>query len=396
MQKKYIIAIILVCFLLFINTTYAQTPFQEIMQNKSLLLCTIQTNGVVLTTDYLGTSSLGFFRTNPLEVLATEIGPTHGDDVIRYYDGKIYVLNRFGYDRIDVFSAEEPYTYLFNFSTGIGSNPQDIAFISDSKAYVTCYDSSDLLIVNPLTGAHLGTIDMSYFADADGIPEMHKMLSLRFLGKHRVYVTVQRLNRSAFYAPTDASFLVEINADTDTVLHGIELQNTNPISTPFLDGYYVVVACVGSWFNYTDGGVERIHLFSNTAQGCILTEQKAGGNILKYDIYPRYVGLRGFIRMFFEERLHFPQKTRTEVFLVSDMLWNTKLCSRQNAEVTEIYATEGYAIPDFAVSRNGYVFVCDRSFDSFGIRVFDIHTNEQITTHPLQIGLLPPAMITVY
>ncbi|MEM4258603.1 MAG: hypothetical protein QXL17_05570 [Candidatus Thermoplasmatota archaeon] len=402
MHTRVIGIVMLVGLFLMINVTYAQ---KLVVHNDNDdgnisfdLFQTTNTKGVVLTTDYLGSSALSFINTHPLEVLATGIGPTQGDDIVRYFNGKIYVLNRFGYDRIDVFSAEEPYTYLYNFSTGTGTNPQDIAFISESKAYVTCYDSCDLLIVNPSTGDHLGTIDLSSFADDDGIPEMHRMLALQFRGKHRVYVTVQRLNRSAFYAPTDTSYLVEINADTDTVLHGIELEKTNPISTPFLDGYYVVVVCVGSWFDPADGGVERIHLFSNSAEGCILTEQEAGGNIINYDIYPRYRGRRGCIRMWIEERFPVFAKNRTEVFLVSDPLWNTHLVHRYTTDkkIREIYGTSGYNLPDCAVSNNGFVFLCDRSADASGIRVFDARTGDQITQQPLQVGLLPPGMITLY
>ena len=43
--------------------------------------------------------------------------------------------------------------------------------VREDKAYVSFFESNTLLICNPLTGATLGTIDLSSFADADGIAE---------------------------------------------------------------------------------------------------------------------------------------------------------------------------------------------------------------------------------
>jgi hypothetical protein len=89
----------------------------------------------VLTTNYADSS----FSVIDLESenVEEDIAGTHGDDQVRYYDGKVYVMNRFGYDCIEVFDADNNFDKVFEFSTGVETNPHDIAFISKNKAYVT-------------------------------------------------------------------------------------------------------------------------------------------------------------------------------------------------------------------------------------------------------------------
>ena len=77
------------------------------------------------------------------------------DPKVRHALGRHYVINRFLGDNIQII---DPATFqtIRQFSTGAGTNPQDIAVVSDTKAYVTAYDGTDLLIVNPTTGAITG------------------------------------------------------------------------------------------------------------------------------------------------------------------------------------------------------------------------------------------------
>ena len=65
------------------------------------------------------------------------------------YSGLIYVINRFGQDNIQVIDPGNHFATVKQFSTGNGSNPQDIAFLSATKAYVARYGSSDLLDREP-------------------------------------------------------------------------------------------------------------------------------------------------------------------------------------------------------------------------------------------------------
>ena len=92
----------------------------------------------VVTTDY----SVGSYSTVDLADWFTDnsIGSIHSDAVAQYYRNKIYVINRLYGDNIEVFDVSDLTTPILQFSTGSGSNPQHIAFVSEEKAYVSLYD----------------------------------------------------------------------------------------------------------------------------------------------------------------------------------------------------------------------------------------------------------------
>ena len=349
----------------------------------------------ILTTDYVESSFSVIDLSNP-ESVDRDIGSTHGDDEVRYYKGKVYILNRFGYDLIEVFDAEDNFNKVFEFSTGSGTNPYDIAFISENKAYVTCYDSTDLLIVDPTSGEHIGTIDLSEYADDDGIPEMCKMVEFKFFGKSRVYVTIQRLNRSAWFAPTDKSYIVEIDGDKDTVIRAIQLTGLNPSTAPILDGIHILVGEAGSWFNSEDGGIERINIFTNEAEGFIISEADLGGNIVDFDIYPKYSRLSGLIFSLIEHIFGFSLLNRYGYAVLSDDSFNTKLVGFDLKDHTssEIFSTVGYQLADMAITDKGKLYLADRTPDPQGIRIFNAKSGEQETGDPIDVGTYPPVHIT--
>ncbi|HUK62737.1 MAG TPA: hypothetical protein VLV15_05365, partial [Dongiaceae bacterium] len=109
-----------------------------------------ETKAFVVCTDFM-TGSLGVadLATRAVTPDAAEIG---SDAVARWYDGLLYVVNRYGGDNIQVIDPSAGYATLRQFSVGNGSNPQDITFVSPTKAYVSRYGSAAIAIVNPATG----------------------------------------------------------------------------------------------------------------------------------------------------------------------------------------------------------------------------------------------------
>jgi hypothetical protein len=194
----------------------------------------------------------------------------------------IYVINRLGGDNILVLDGKDLRKAVRQFSTGKGSNPQDIAFVSPTRAYVARYDRASLLIVNPATGDSLKAVDLSAFADADGVPEMAQV----FVVGSRVYVTCQRLDRKARFAPTDKSVVAVIDARADTVMdldpgtagvQGIDLTLKNPISAALQNGK-IYLSCVGAYSILTDGGIEVVDTAQNRSLGVSLSETAMGGD----------------------------------------------------------------------------------------------------------------------
>jgi len=221
-----------------------------------------ETRAFVLTTDF----STGRLSVANLDTRAVtkDVAPVYSDAVMRRYAGLLYVVNRFGQDNIQVIDPALNYATVRQFSTGNGSNPQDICFVSATKAYVTRYELADLLIVNPSTGATLGVIPLAAFADADGIPEMAHMVRV----DKRVFVAIQRLDRNAGYQPTDQSVVAVIDAVADTVIdadpltpgkQAIRLTGKNPYTTFGFDRETtrLLIGCSGA-YTMLDGGIEYV------------------------------------------------------------------------------------------------------------------------------------------
>ena len=236
---------------------------------------------VVATTDF-GSGSLAVVDLETYEA-ATNLLNIHSDAVVRAYSGKVYVVNRQGQDNILVLDPDDPGNPVLQFSTGNGSNPQDIAFVSDTKAYVARLASDRVLVVNPATGDSLGSIDLSFAADADGLPEAAHLA----IFDGRLYVTCQRLDQNSLQ-PTDRSEVVVVDTDTDTVidqdaeqagLQGIVLQATNPFAGQVQVGAKLYLSCAGSVNDMADGGIEVVDLQNNRTDGVVMGESDLGGNI---------------------------------------------------------------------------------------------------------------------
>ena len=128
----------------------------------------------------------------------------------RCYRGLLYVVNRYGYDNIQVIDPAQGYATVRQFSVGNGTNPQDIAFASPTKAYVSRLGSPDLLIVDPSTGASLGVVPLAAWADADGNPEAAHLAVVGDL----LFVALERL---ANFVPADTGLVVVVDMRADTV-----------------------------------------------------------------------------------------------------------------------------------------------------------------------------------
>ena len=336
-----------------------------------------ETRAFVLTTDF----STGSLSVNPLgtTTVAKDVAAVHSDAVERWYGGLLYVVNRFGQDNIQVIDPAQGYATVRQFSTGNGSNPQDICFVSPTKAYVTRYDVSDLLIVNPSNGASLGVIPLGAFADADGIPEMARMVRV----DNRVFVAIQRLDRSAGYQPTDKSLVAVIDAVADTVLdadpgtpgkQAIQLTGKNPYTTFAFDRATsrLLIGCAGA-FGALDGGIEYLDPVFMRSLGYAITESALGGDL-------GTIAWNG------------PSHSYA---IVSDANSNTLLVSWSaitGQKIATVFAPGGFSLSDCELDDRGELYVCDSNLLAPGLYVFSVPQDLQIAG-PLDCGL-PPYQVT--
>jgi len=338
-----------------------------------------ETRAFVYATDFT-VGRIADIHFGPPRTVTPNVATVSSDAVLRWFGGLLYAVNRFNFDNIQVLDPAAGFATIQQFSVGNGSNPHDIALVSPTKAYVARYGSPELWIVNPQTGAHTGTISLAAFADADGIPEMDR-LAIR---GRRLFVTVQRLDRDNFFAPTDSSQVVVIDLDTDALVdadpvavgvQGILLPFQNPTTELVVDpGGWLLVGCVGN-YGVLDGGVVRINPGTLAVAGTEVTEAALGGDL---DDVAVFSSGRAFA-------------------VVNDASFATllKAYSRSSGVVADppIYSTPDFSIADIEVNDRGELWVCDRSVGNPGVRVFDAATGSSLTATPLSTGLPPQDIV---
>lgn len=304
--------------------------------------------------------------------VATNVATIHSDAAVRVYGGLVYVVNRFGQDNIQIIDPGAGYVTRRQFSTGNGSNPQDIVVVSATKAYVSRYGSAELLIVNPLDGLERGTISLAGFADSDGLPEMARM---ERVGPY-LFVACQRLTN---FAATNASVVAVIDIRTDQLvdrepivpgIQGVTLTGRNPLTAFAYDpaAGELLIGCVGA-YGVADGGIERIDATNPRSLGYAITEAAIGGDV---------------VDIAWNSAAH-------SYAIVSDVSLNNLLMSwnpTTGAAIDTVYAPGGFNLPDCEVNDLGELYVCDNRITSPGVRIYRT-VADTLLAGPLGTGLPP-------
>jgi len=192
-------------------------------------------------------------------------------------DGKgIYQIGRFNIDSVTRFDPLDTSTVDYQISV-IGSNtnstnPQDLVFVDDNKAYLTRRDSSSVLIVDPTPESNdsftMGEIDLSAY-DVD-FPDATDALII----DDKLFVLMERLN-GITYTNDNVGYVAVFDTRTDTEidtfqgqngLKGIALSVTNPTALQYNDATKsVYVVGRGNFFenpavtaDFYSGGIEVI------------------------------------------------------------------------------------------------------------------------------------------
>jgi hypothetical protein len=186
--------------------------------------------------------------------------PTISDIKMAAQGAFFYRIARFNGDSVTKFAASDPATPIWQYSTMddqdsmATSNPQSMIFASSNKAYIPRFGSDKMWVVNPQTTTAAGfktdSVDLSAYADADGLPEMTQGVVVN--GK--LFLILQRMDQDNGWIPQDAYLAVidtatntEIDTKTDRGnLKGIPLPVKNPWNIVYKDGK-VYVNGVGSY-----------------------------------------------------------------------------------------------------------------------------------------------------
>jgi hypothetical protein len=295
----------------------------------------------------------------------SNIGSVYGDASVRAGGGYVYVINRLGADNIQVLDSSAGYSTVRQFSVGDGMNAQDIAVVDSTRAYVSLLGSAEVLIVNPSTGEKTGAIDLSAYADADGLPEASQLAikdGILFIATQNIYG----------WMPAGSSRVIAVNAQTGAIIADIALpfQNQSGAFVELPSGK-LAIACVGN-YGVNDGGIAVIDTTALTASSIGITEDALGGDVISIAMDSETTGYA----------------------IVSDAAFNTilKRFTASTGEVSVAYSTDGYNLWGITVN-DGELWVADRTITNPGVRVFDASTGSQKTSAPISVGLPPVSIV---
>ncbi len=339
------------------------------------------TSAFVVTTDF-STGSFAVFPVLQPDRVTRDVERIHSDAVARTHDGLVYVVNRLGGDNIQAIDPAAGYATRWQCSVGNGTNPHDIAFAAPNKAYVTRYESAELSIVDPTTGADCaafarGTVDLSSLADGDGLPEMDQAVVVG----GRLYVTQQRLDRRNFFRPSGQSLIAVVDVATDALIGSIALTGTNPFAetaglVPDPVTGTLLLSEVGEFARVDDGGLERVDPATGTVSGFVVTESDLGGNV-------------------------------TDVVVIDDhhayaILLDARAASRvvrfdpATRQVVKTLVAADEFLVDIALGPDGQtLYLTDRTLKHPGIRRFAIGDDAEIMPSPIDTGLPPFDLVFV-
>lgn len=209
-------------------------------------------------------------------IALNELLPTASDITIASFGEYFYRIERaFAGNNITKFSANDPQTPIWQYSTNdagsaILSDPHDMIFVSEKKAYVLRYGTGKAWIVNPSAETEaefkIGELDMSGYDATDNVPEMDGGVVV----DGKLYITLQRLDgfaitQNAYVAIFDVETDEEIDANiAGDALKGIPLQTRNPTNIVYESiSNAIYIQGSGSFFpvEYT-GGIEKIDVAS--------------------------------------------------------------------------------------------------------------------------------------
>lgn len=340
------------------------------------------------------TSDLGptgrFSTMHPEGVALPFFTPIHSDATARYdsLTGYVYIVDRLGRDGIQVLDPTRSYLTISEYSTGNTTNPHDIVVAQNRKGYISLYGKNSILVVNPVSGAVIGSISLAAYSDLDGIPEVS---GLHAEG-NRVFAVLQRLDETnpfSTWPPADGfpSLLIEIDANTDSIIAVHTLPYSNPFSklrrTNLFGQPYLVIASP-AWMGFNqriDGAIIGFNLNTNTFV-TLYTEAVAGGDILDVIIKNDSVGYASVLFYDFSTAIQVfnPTTGAKTADLIFSPSWNIN----------------GGYVAGMVLSNDGKLYLGDNGYTDPGVSIYDTATgNLRLTPTPVPTGLRPTDLILI-
>jgi hypothetical protein len=327
--------------------------------------------------------------------VAPDVGPVSSDAVLAWHGGLLVALN-YGLEGVDNVTwfdvSSSPPTVVQQLSVARpgGSNARGYLALDGSRGYVSLNTPGVIAAIDLTAGTVRDAVDLTPYRGGG--------LRAWPAGMARVgpyaWVLLQRLGVGAQPSASPGAIAVIDPAsdrvvDVDETTPGtqvIELSHSNPVGTMRVQGSRVLVACVGSYLDITDGAVEAIDTTTMRPLGAVVTEQDVGGNI---DAVLPLDDDRLLLRVVAQAR------DSTALGLEDSRLVVWSISQRQASGPW--ITVPNYGLTEPLLARDGRVYVGDRGDEAscrpHGIRVFNAATGRQLTTEPIALTLQPYDLI---
>lgn len=288
--------------------------------------------------------------------------------VVRHHDDALWVVN--GAPGNDVQRIDpDTWATVLRIPTGAGSDPEDIVFAGGAKAYVSLAGAAFVLVVDTAAGAVTGAVDLSAFADADGVPDLGRME----VHDGRAFVQVRRRSHEGgSVTPVPPSLIAVIDVVTDTLVdadpqapgtQAVVLTGLDPVGDMQIDGGFLHVIEQGAYEAIDEhGGVDRIDLATLAAAGFVTTEGQLGGHA---DCFVLASPTTGYA------------VTHTDWTLSSHLTRFSRADGSSEGTVLEIVGTH---TRELALDAETGLLYFPVSAADPGVRVFDTATDTALTT----------------
>jgi hypothetical protein len=139
-----------------------------------------------------------------------ELFVASGDPAVSVSDGRVFQINRFGYDAVRAYEPGSWQAPLWEQALADSSNPQ-VARICAGAVFVTLYGDDEIAVLDPESGERIGGVDLSAWADADGDakgPEASTLVPW----EGKLYAGLNRLDREGGWVD-EGGVVVEIDCE---------------------------------------------------------------------------------------------------------------------------------------------------------------------------------------
>lgn len=295
-----------------------------------------------------------------------------GDPVLRYFGGKLYVVNRFGSNNITILDAKT-LTLEEQISTGANSNPQDVAVVGN-KLYVPALGTAGVVVLTRGSNTP-ATIDLSAL-DTMGMNDNKPECVSAYVVGTKLYVACAVLDN---FNAVEVGKVAVIDTTTDTLITSLSMSYKNPtglfVRSPEGSTYAgdLLIPTVPDYNNYATGCIDRVSTGATPAVACGLTNQEMAGFANSLAVAPDGTVLYIAVDTF---DTNFNQTGVLKGFdLETGTLWTAPL------------SATAQLIVDVAACPGGDVVAADKTLNAGGLRVWRDTTER--TTEAKPIGLPP-------